>query len=635
MVEASKDALFRSTAFYVSILICAFTHILLLLNQGVYWDDHTLFEVIKAQDQKHLQQWFNDSGLQSFYYIHWFLGSFQHFVFAHKMGTFLSLLGITAATFVLCQRYFRFTPIESVFVSLLATISAASNAYVSMILVAYTFHIFLFTLGMLLYFEARLSQKYRLPLYAIGSLLFFVSFFYKALIVGYFFFALVFVFQNWSAKRRSFGRPANELDFSRDSLVYLIKHLPLLLVLPVFNVFLLKWLYPAKGYFDGYHDPFLLFRKFDAAKALSQVFICIAAAIKNSILLQPIVFGLSLIDHILLALIAVPLLYLYLRKHPLDVRVSVKNNIALMIFCLFAIVLLLLPFGLVEQTTGLIGRSTKNAGVILLPTAILVLVFLRLVGKKSLQLASALMAFTIVGSSFATIDYYLHWQARWAKDQALYENFKRTDRSENLSLLYVKDNVHLGLESIYRTGDWSGLLKRASGKEKYLVFEPRAYNYQLNNTVNTEQLAYLLFQEMTKNLNRKFGLARDVNVFGCQGNLSIKPGPWLQAIHENTPSLLRFSYLGGDKVMSILAKLKKNITTSPYFKDAYAISFHYFKSMLMGEKQTFLQNLIQIDVSQEACPIQFLKYAPYGFFSEAPEEYEQWWNENKQSWDTN
>lgn len=573
---------------WVCLFLTAAAHVFLLLNPFFYWDDHLLYHTLAEGSDSLLQMWFLDAGLPTYYLVHKFLGGFTHFVFVHKLATFTALLGIAAMYYLLAARYLLFTRQEASLIAILASVSPASHAYVSMLLPTYVWHLLFFLIGVTAFFEWFHTARKQHGYLVVGVLVLLISFTLKSLLVFYFFF-LVLLF--W------FYIKPQQISYLRKAIRIAPFTVP-----PVFFWIATRLAFPPQNNYAAYHDIFGLFKKFDLSMALKQIFICVAASVKNSFFMQPLVWGLTLIDHIAIALVTLPLLYFLFRNTNWQRVDQKKGNLLIVGFAFLCIMGAVFPYALLEMTTGLHGFKTKNALLVLFPSAVIFVVFCRIVSRYSKKLASTFAALFVFASIFATIDHYIHWQARGIKDKAVVFQLLKDFPSTDNSLVWINDKVFFGRERLYRTYEWSSFFKQAYGHEHFLGLHRELFDYQVNEYNTVESLALMEYTLLLEPKRRAFNLVRDADLYGCEITLTVEPASFLLS-RENT-SLLRYSYLGGTLFSQLLGKGKKQLPQGPFLDLAPDLVWQYFKTKWFYPNRLaeFYDSIVTLSWSEQKCP---------------------------------
>jgi hypothetical protein len=249
----------------------------------------------------------------------------------------------------------------------------------------------------------------------------------------------------------------------------------------------------------------------------------LAEAIKN--LANPFVF-------LLVALSIVPVAMATRGKKP----TSKQKNLNLTWLVLGGVgffVAGMLPYVVVGRSVQLHGWATRNAVLIAVPVAMILVglifqIFKVALAKNWVRASMITLALLTLLFTAETIKFYLEWQLRAIKDYSVIENFKaETELTDRSSVFQVYDSFRVGGEPKYRPYEYFGMFALASPDKDRIGFEVNFYAYEdyfLTGNLEHEKLYDFWFPRLDKN--------------GCQAEMRIEPaGPEIDAMY-----FLRYFY---------------------------------------------------------------------------------------------
>ena len=523
------------------VLFSLFAHGLLLLNDGVYWDGWLIY-VAKLQDRWNLVYtiYADRGGLPVYTAFHWAMRYFPSFVFGYKLVAYLFILGSAIITYQIA-RQLGLSRIIALFISLISLTFPANQATVELIVIPYLFSYFLFCIGCLILVVAENKSRQSTILWRFGAIVFFLLSFrmYSLLVHFYGFLFIMFISQTWRNSRKSWPTSANK---------FLVAHLDFFL-LPIVFWFLNSWLFPPSGPYVT-SDEFILDRsifplagRFIANSLFGQVF----ESLKN--LANPVIL-------VIIGLFAVVMYFSY-KPPEKDERLLRRKKT---IFGLFLLGLTffftgMVPYILVGRSTMLHGWSTRNAVLIAVPTALIIVSFLLIIfpfqfakkrPKAFPKILMVVLSSLVILFTTETAKFYLGWQLRAIKDNSVIANFARgASTLDDTTIFFVYDKFRVGGESKYRPHEYYGMFERAFPGRGQIGFDVNYYTYEEyflgRSDVRKEQLELWY---------------PNLDPYGCQAEMHIEAG----SIEFNTwlfPKYFYYRYING----SGLERFLQDVTT--------------------------------------------------------------------------
>ena len=484
---------------YHYIIIVAYalvTHGLLLLNDGVYWDDWLLHT-----NWSNLYSLFAGSGgIPTTAYFHWLMGYLPHTIFCYKLVAFLSITFSGILVYSICNELKFTSRTESLFVALLSLSYPAFQVSMASINTPSPFYYFVFLLACFL--ALRSERKSGVPRYSlrVGALaLWFLSFTVNSLLVFYYGFLLVLILQ---------AKQSQNMSVKHVFTKFLLRRLDYVL-LPVLYWVVARVFFPHYG-LNSDENQFSLsllgitsvYETFIKNAIYAQTSI----AVKNMLVYPTIFLSLGL-----LAVIWICSIILSRTRNLPSPKVATRT------FLFFGVVLLALgifPYAAVGKAASVHEWETRHALLVALPMAVIFVGLTRpLLANKSAYLSRLgllclmilLLAFTL-----SSISNYFSWQARWVKDQSIMQNLAMTENADEISVFWVDDQFQVGGDRLYRFYEWASIFKSVWGNESHIGLDPSFHT-----------------SDFLTNGKRYFIESYNLSEFdpnGCQGILTIRAG---------------------------------------------------------------------------------------------------------------
>ena len=411
------------TDFGAILLTAIFSHLLLLLNSGRYWDSWFLSAWQITGDDASMKRFYDEVGMPAWYYIHRAMGRLPHFIYWYNSLTFLALLINPILVFEICRYSGFLTHGESLMIACLSAGLPLPQMVVDYIVgMHYVCPLTLFYTAWLLVLPT-LPMHHVVALQALACLLFLLSFNMNSLLVFY----AWFYFLNFLIEYRLQG------IFSLSYLViYVLQTWYLLVLPPLFWFFKQKWT-PTSGPYATYNQLTLppvgqLIGKF--GKLYLTAFYRVAEAAMG--------YALENVPFLLLLFPATAWI-LYgraLNRQPF-LSTPFHHSLLLIALSIIGVALAGIPYLLVGQTFGSKGWVTKNSTLLTVPVACGLTGLLCILIKPIWIFPSVAV---LLGVFIAYWNYsYLCWYAICAKYEAILYHFGKVPDVHQYSVIGLCD----------------------------------------------------------------------------------------------------------------------------------------------------------------------------------------------------
>lgn len=458
-------------------VIAVFSHGLLLLNDGTYFDDWILQPMLAEGGWSELQNWFSQMGLPFPPYIYWGVKLAGGY---YQGAAFLAKFFSAVLIYKICLRLAWLNRYEALGIALLSLAYPAYQVAVTFCNLTYEFYYCLFLLAAWLLLRSEQtsgSKGPRLLSRLLSLFLFFLAFNLNSLLVFYFSFLLLLFLHLKQAHQFSWLAAAKTL---------LPRHIDFIL-LPFVYWIGKKLFFPTYGLYQGYNALNLSLAPL-ATHLLDFVETAGYAQVEASIA--------RLMEHPILWVITLAGIYLaysrFMRKKPntlplTHIQIEQESRKAKWIF-LYGVLLLLsgvFAYSAVGLSPSLSGWNTRHAILVGLPMAILIVAALRPLWVSGLyhepgdfdsRLASVLIGGSLlVAFTLSTINYYVGWQARAIKDRAIMTVLADAPVLKKFSVFWIDDQFPAGGERLYRFYEWSSMFKQIWGGESRIGLQLQGY----------------------------------------------------------------------------------------------------------------------------------------------------------------
>lgn len=450
----------QTTARAVIVLVALAAHGLIVINNGILFDDWALYLHIARGDWAAMAAWVPQiGGIPTYLYV-WIAGaSIPPPLVGFRVAALLLIVGAALVTYEIAMLTGLVSRIEAVVIACLAVAYPGDHTHILLITLNYLVYYLLFLVAVWVLLRAETAAGWRRRLLqAIAVVLLFVSFGLNSLLV---FFAGALLLG--AIYLRTKGRLATREDAIREGL----KH-AYLLVVPVVFWAVYRVFFPPHGVYSGYHQfEWSLGSLLHSAEAF--LVSGIAAQFRNSIAMLGVLAPLWL-----LVLFAVHRVWLR-REH---VAEALPGREVMLGFGAALAALAVFPYMAVGLDPSEHGWNSRHTLLLGLPVAIVLVagaqVLFRTRGRLVGVLAGAVLASLLLGFILASAATYIGWEARWIKDSSVMAKLARTPGADRYFVYWIDDGYQVGGEPTYRYYEWAGMLRTVFGGESRIGLDRRA-----------------------------------------------------------------------------------------------------------------------------------------------------------------
>lgn len=434
-------------------------HGMLLLNDGIYWDDWLLFPHLQSHDWPAIDALVHEAGMTPLNAA--FLHIFAYApggVFSFKLTVFILILCIASLVYLIALEAGagRLAAIG------IATLQMAFPGFQDWVLLAtaasvFDFALFLLATFMLVRAEAA-APRARLALRVAAIVAFVLSFGFNSLLPLYFGSLLLLLIVSM--------RSASVRDLMRSRWLYAA----ILILLPVAYFEVSRRVYAPSGLYGGVYA---------ISTNPAAVITSFRHFVRNGILEQVQQSVLVLLRPWTWLLTAAFLAILIVARNRIQSapRPATRNALLGIVLGIATLGLGMLPYALVGKSPAVHGWDSRHDLLLGLPLAILIVSLVAIVlpsGRRAL-LGFGLVGLVVIGFTGAGIQDYAAIQARWATDQAVMTELASATDDSAYSVYWVHDNAP-GPEDFYRFYEWSGMLGHVYGDESRIGLDVRHYD---------------------------------------------------------------------------------------------------------------------------------------------------------------
>ena len=502
-----------------------FVHGLLLLNDGIYWDDWLWMNPTdRSLNWPNIAAAFNEMGFLPTNWLHlWLFGLVDY-----RIVVFVCIGASAILLYMICQDSEYLNRMESLVIALMSVSYPAFQTWVVLSTANYVFYYALFLLAAWLLLRAeRVVGSRHAALRASGLVILFLSFNLISLLVFYFGLLAMVLFERQRLQalpwRQGLGRFAlGRMDY---------------VLMPFIFWVVRETFFPRHGLYADYTRFQLslgtfflncgLFLRFAIYGQLNQAL--------KALLEQP-AFALATV-------LVACWIYVALKIGSTE---FFENNLKPHVLLLFGIFLLglgIFPYAAVGLGPTLHGWSTRHALLVGLPMGLIILGVARFcfAGAEGAlrQLAFALLVVLITAFSLSTIDTYISWQARWVKDRSIITNLGTLGEFKRFSVFWIDDQYELGGEDPYDFYEWSSIFKVVSKDMSRIGLDRRYYDANF-------------LTDGRRYFNDRYNLSK-FDPSGCQARLLIRRGRLAYSDFKLSGRYLLYKFLWPSRMSQFLA----------------------------------------------------------------------------------
>lgn len=518
---------------YAAIVLAVFAiHTLLLANDGFYWDGWIYAMKVAERDWQTLFTHFRDAGFPSYALVHWSMGYFPDLNLAYRLLSVASLAATAVLTRAVLVELALTDDLENVFVALLAAAYPAFAISVSQFMAPGLALYAIFLLGALLALKAeRRRGRAHLALRGASLACFLASFEARITLSLYAGFALTWLL----VLHRSRGVSLRDIA---------LRYLPRLLdyiALPFAYVLFSQIVFPPRAVFAAAYT-------LASGSAPLGVFV----ALLYFAVYEPLNNALRSVAEQPAAWLVMVLAFLFYRRAPSRPAWPSSGSgpradtatlaIAGGVLLFFAI----LPFAALGRTPTAHGWLQRYALLVPLPVALLIVAGVRVsLARRASGLAAGLVLVTVVaGLVISTVQQYLVWQARWARDRSIMLQLAAMPGARGFSVYWIDDGFPVGGQDYYSIEDfyeWASLFKAVWEGESRIGLDLRADALEIFRTQP-------IFHTKMNNLS-------EFDPAGCQAVLTIRRGSLSYADGELAARYLYYRLFDRRRLDDLLQRL--------------------------------------------------------------------------------
>jgi hypothetical protein len=500
-----------------------FAHGVLLLNDGIYWDDWLLLPQLHRGDWQSIDALVREAGLTPFNAA--FLDSFAYLpggVFTVKLAAFALIVAIACLAYLIAIEA-GLGRLDAWLVSALAMTFPGFQDWVLLATVAEVSDLAVFLLATFLLLRAERAEPVPRRALRLGAAVAFVlSFGLSSLLTLYFgalFLLLLVLLRSISVR-----------DLLQTRWLYGLA----LLALPVLYWEVSQRFFQPSGLYVGYNA---------IATNTSVVMAGYISFIRHGIsdqFEQALGVGLRPLVWPLFGALIVGLALAW-RRVGEHAKMSRRPALAGAVLGFLALGLAILPYAAVGKYPTAHGWDTRHDLLVALPLMLLVVVGVRLAlpsGRRAL-VGIGLLGIVAVALSATGIEDYAALQSRWATDQAVMAQLHKNAGAGRYSVYWVHDEAP-GPEDFYRFYEWSAMLGNVYGGQTRIGLDTRNYT--------PEFLAHTEF------FNDRYDLA-GFDPRGCQADITVAPGPGAAGSDQNAVMYTFYRLIQPGQLASYLDRL--------------------------------------------------------------------------------
>jgi hypothetical protein len=464
-------------------------HGMLLLNDGIYWDDWLLYQHLQNHDWRALDAIAHEAGMtplnSAFLHLFAFLPGG---VFSFKLAVFLLIVAIACLIYLICIEA-GLGRLLSWCVAALQMVFPGFQDWVLLATAPSVFDFALFLLATLLLLLAEhAASKQRFAMQLAAAAMFILSFGFASLLALYFGSLLLLLLIGL--------RSVSFRDLVRTRWSYATA----LILLPFVYWEVSSRLYTTSGLYTGVYtfstQPTVVLRSFERF-------------ILNGILAQVLQSLAVLFNPWIWPLLAAFVGFLVVTSRRFIQPTSLEPRLALAGATLGFLLLglAMTPYSLVGKYPAVHGWDSRHDLLIGLPLAILLVSIVSLAVPRGRRawLGLVLLGFVAIGFAGAGIKDYASIQARWATDRAVMAALAKASDDGRFSVYWVYDGAP-GPEDYYRFYEWAAMLGNSYGDQARVGLDVRGYDSR--------------FLERSQFFSDRYHLA-NFDPHGCQADLTI------------------------------------------------------------------------------------------------------------------
>jgi hypothetical protein len=520
--------------------VAFFSHGLLLLMDGIYWDCYILFDMLRTNDFSRLFIWMREMGFifsgPAFLHMAVKLTFGNHFIFGYRLLAFLCIYLSGVLLFKIISRLKIMDEWSAFFVAALSILYPMQRAAFLGVILPYLFCLLLFLAATYItinkVFDGLKATNIRSIAWRILSLLLFLVSFYTNSIL-FFYFGFLFLLYLVS--------PENGINYLIKIKSFIINKADYVLI-PFVFFSVQKSLFASYGYYSDYNQ--------FAAMSFRHLLGILYS------LFYGIYFSIGPIFSFINSRISFAVIVLYIAFILWQgfARKKISREMFFLAFSCCLLFLAIFPYAAVGKGWGKYygSRHLLLAGI---PVSLILFSLIEDFTRRlslSRVIRTSVYIVLIVIFTVGHINNYIDWQFRWIKDKAVMLKLSEMPAAKKFSTFYIKNNTFDSREAgiyQYDVYEWSTIFKSIWGGEKRIGYDVNNYS-----------------REVPKEYYTRFYNLADYDPKGLKADLTI-------------------NYPKGGQVRTGRAKIER------------VLVYYYYGMFKRAEKDKYLKGLIDIKVT--------------------------------------
>jgi len=495
MYDNTSSRISSHQVLWIIIGVALISHSLLLLSEGIFFDDWLLYTDMMQSQWSHLYQWVADmGGFPTLYFIFRVIGWFPESVLTFRLFELGALLIVAWSTYQILHLRNLLSVEDALLVAVLLLLYPGFKSIVSFVHVGYLIMYAMFALGFyFMLWQETLTKKIKIVVRLCALVLLFVSFKLSSLLVVFYVLLVGLSLNEWQKQSNQTvlalaQHQLNRIDFW---------------LLPLFYWLITKLFFASGGLYKSTHYNEIKLQ-WDRIWSLMQT------SISNGTWRQ---IEQNLLDNhlptmVYLLLTALILLLLPVFQLKSTGTYTIKYRFTSLLFGLLLLLATVFPYAAVGKMVAVNGWDSRHSLLMGLPVALLLTLFLR--SLPGYYIRQLLLAICLLSFSSNLMSNYLTWQARSIKDQSVLQQLQSHQQLKENVVFLIQDDARLTPEP-YRFYEWSAMFEQIWPDRARMGLDLSLYPLDFPfNSVQFHNKSYFLH-----NFNP---------LHGCWAHIQIKPG---------------------------------------------------------------------------------------------------------------
>lgn len=487
------------------VVVGLLAHGLMLFNDGSYGDGWVVEYYIQTGNWAQLQEWYDFMGRPWFYWVFRAIGNVPKNIFDGII--FVHILILASFLYILMNRYTPLNGSQSLLISLIVLVWPFYHVAVNVAYVPQFFWATFFIVGWVFYFYNY--EKHRSLVFAfLSCLMIFISLFYESFMVYHFIFLGVFycfIYDCWG-KNILLSLKENSKKFILDYWI--------LGIMPFVALGVTKIIFKPLGVDASYNSIKFSFKLIETW--VKYVIHILIDPFKALYVVGPKIW------FILIPAIILAAFFVLKKKSDEFSSDGGENHVRFICLGLLIIIIVGFPFAAVGKYPDIFAVRARHGfyaaiGYGFLMMGMVVYFFRKkrwLRSKwKNLIFCQIIVCFIVIN-----IGFYASWQGRWAKYLSISANLTQTSPLDNVNIYFLRDESPTVLKPNYEYNDFTLILNKAWGGERFLGVTPFFKRNRQDSVVVQEAIKIWHTKLWQGNV-----AAGNFKSEGCVGEVAIKP----------------------------------------------------------------------------------------------------------------